>query len=203
VWRGSPTWIKRLRRIRLAQFRSGGVKMYKALLGPDFAVYGDHVELTRVVDVNTNEKDLGRDFASTVGTGGVIGTKFTSPSYDSQFQDVVLTGEKEALWKKWICIYNQEMLSSGTFRNLYMYGYDWPEAYAVEKNGRMYYAFFSDNAKPERVTVELRGLGTGRFRVTDYESGQDYGNVEGPNPKVTVSFSQHLLIKAVVQHSAR
>jgi alpha-galactosidase len=179
------------------------IKMYKALLGPDFAVYGDHVELTRVVEVNTNEKDLGRDFASTVGTGGVIGTKFTSPSYGSQFQDVVLTSEKEAVWKKWIRIYNHEMLSSGMFRNLYMYGYDWPEAYAVEKNGRMYYAFFNDKAKRERVTVELRGLGAGRFRVTDYESGLDYGNVEGPNPKLDVSFSGHLLLKAVARYSAR
>src|SRR5690242_9729586 len=98
------------------------IKMYKALLGPNFAVYGDHVELTRVVDVNTNEKDLGRDFASTVGTGGVIGTKFTSPAYGSQFKDVVLTADKEALWKKWIEIYNGQMLSSGTFRNLYIYG---------------------------------------------------------------------------------
>jgi alpha-galactosidase len=177
------------------------IKMYKALLGPDFAVYGDHVELTRVVDVNTNEKDLGRDFASTVGTGGVIGTKFTSPSSGSQFQDVVLTGEKEALWKKWIHIYNQETLSSGTFRNLYMYGYDLPEAYAVEKNGRMYYAFFNDQAKPERVTVELRGLGAGKFRVTDYERGRDYGNLEGPNPKLNVSFSEHLLLKAVAESS--
>ncbi|MGI8962737.1 MAG: hypothetical protein ACR2IV_23855 [Bryobacteraceae bacterium] len=173
--------------------------MYKALLGPDFAVYGDHVELTRVVDVNTNEKDLGRDFASTVGTGGVIGTKFTSPSYDSQFRDVVLTGDKEALWKKWIGIYNQEMLANGTFRNLYMYGYDWPEAYAIEKNGCMYYAFFNNKVKAEPMTVELRGLGAGLFRVSDYENRRDYGNVEGPNPSLNVSFSEHLLLKAVAQ----
>lgn len=173
--------------------------MYKALLGPDSAVYGDHVELTRVVDVNTNEKDLGRDFASTVGTGGVIGTKFTSPAYGSQFRDAVLTGDKEALWKKWIRIYNLQMLSRGTFRNLYMYGYDWPEGYAIEKNGRMYYAFFRDKATPERVTVELLGLGKGRFRVTDYETGRDYGNVEGPTPPLDVSFSEHLLLEAVAE----
>jgi alpha-galactosidase len=35
------------------------VKMYKALLGPKSAVYGDHVELTRIANPNGNEKDLG------------------------------------------------------------------------------------------------------------------------------------------------
>src|SRR6202521_325405 len=50
------------------------VKMYKALLGPNSAVYGDHVELTRIANPNGNEKDLGSDFASTIGTGGVLGT---------------------------------------------------------------------------------------------------------------------------------
>jgi alpha-galactosidase len=172
------------------------IKMYKALLGPNFAVYGDHVELTRVVDADTNEKDLGRDFASTVGTGGVIGTKFTSPVYGSQFKDAVLTTGKEALWKKWIDIYNRQMLSNGTFRNLYIYGYDWPEAYAIEKNGSMYYAFFTDQPKAAPATVELRGLGPGRFRITDYETGQDYGQREGPKPKLNVTFSEHLLLKA-------
>ena len=32
------------------------------------------------------------------------------------------------------------MLSKGTFRNLYVYGYDTPEGYAIEKDGKMYYA---------------------------------------------------------------
>lgn len=172
------------------------IKMYKALLGPDFAVYGDHVELTRVVNPDTDEKDLGRDFASTVGTGGVIGTKFTIPSLGAQFKDVVLTPDKEALWKKWIAIYNRLMLSDGTFRNLYIYGYDWPEGYAIEKNGNMYYAFFTGKPKPEKFTLELRGLGAGRFHLTDYETGRDYGVVQGPNPRLQVSFAGHILLEA-------
>src|SRR6202050_170899 len=49
------------------------VKMYKALLGPKSAVYGDHVELTRIQNPDSNERDLGSDFASTLGTGGVVG----------------------------------------------------------------------------------------------------------------------------------
>src|SRR5438105_9015875 len=44
------------------------IKMYKALLGPNAAVYGDHVELTRINFGKGDEADLGRDFASTLGT---------------------------------------------------------------------------------------------------------------------------------------
>ncbi len=55
------------------------IKMYKALLGPQAAVYGDHVELTEITNANGQEIDLGKDFASTVGTGGVVGTKFVWP----------------------------------------------------------------------------------------------------------------------------
>jgi hypothetical protein len=39
-------------------------------------------------------------------------------------------------------IYNSKMLSHGTFLNLYTIGYDSPEGYAIEKNGKMYYASF-------------------------------------------------------------
>ncbi len=84
------------------------VKMYKALLGPNSAIYGDHVELTRIANPNGNEKDLGSDFASTVGTGGVVGTKFAWPDYGPKLSDVYLTPQKEEYWKKWIGLYNAE-----------------------------------------------------------------------------------------------
>ncbi len=63
------------------------IKMYKALLGPRAAIYGDHVELTRLIGANTShELDVGSDFASTLGTGGVLGTKFTWPEYGPKLQ---------------------------------------------------------------------------------------------------------------------
>ena len=65
-----------------------------------------------------NELDEGEDFASTLGTGGVLGTKFTWPDYGPKFKTVYLNPEKEAHWKKWISLYNQKMLSKGTFKNL-------------------------------------------------------------------------------------
>lgn len=51
--------------------------------------------------------------------------------------------------------------------------------------------------------MELRGLRTGRFRVKDYETGQDYGLVEGPNPKLNVAFAEHLLLKASAEDAAQ
>ena len=100
-------------------------KMYKALLGPQAAIYGDHVELTEVQLSNTlHEVDKGRDFASEVGVGAVLGTKFTWPNYGPKFKTVELTPEKESHWKKWIDIYRAKMLSRGEFLDLYTYGYD-------------------------------------------------------------------------------
>ena len=181
------------------------MKMYKALLGPNAAIYGDHVELTRISGANTgNEQDVGDDFASTLGTGGVLGTKFTWPDYSPKLKNVYLTKEKEAHWKKWIALYNEKMLSKGNFLDLYVYGYDSPEAYAIEKNGTMYYAFYAP--EPVRKTggssgkwngeVELRGLSNKTYRVTDYVNGKDYGEVAGPTAKLKVEFTGSMLVQA-------
>lgn len=172
-------------------------KMYKALLGPEAAVYGDHVELTEVVLSNTlHEVDKGRDFASEVGVGAVVGTKFTWPGYGPKFKTVELTPDKEVLWKKWIAIYNAKMLSQGRFLNLYTYGYDSPEAYAIEKDGKMYYAFYApDKNKRWKGEVELRGLGPGKYQILNYENAIPLGSVDASNPKLNVEFSQHLLLE--------
>jgi alpha-galactosidase len=179
------------------------IKMYKALLGDRAAIYGDHVELTRVVNPNGNERDLGSDFASTLGPGGVLGTKFAWPNYGPKLQDVYLTPEKEAHWKKWISIYNEKMLSRGVFRNLYVYGYDAPEGYAIEKDGAMYYAFYAPQAVDKKTSqsvpwsgeIELRGLAPGKYRVTDYVNNRDLGSVTAPNARLTVSFTDPLLLE--------
>ena len=173
-------------------------KMYKALLGPEAAVYGDHVELTEVILRNTlSEVDKGRDFASSVGVGAVVGTKFTWPGYGPKFKIVELTPEKEAHWKKWIDIYNAKMLSRGKFLNLYTYGYDVPEGYAIEKDGRMYYAFYAPGkGKTWSGEIELRGLGPSHYQVVDYENGKSLGDVSSQNPKLRVSLTDHLLLEA-------
>jgi alpha-galactosidase len=185
------------------------VKMYKALLGPEAAVYGDHVELTRITNASGNqEQDLGEDFASTLGTGGVLGTKFTWPDYSAKFKAVYLNQAKETHWKEWISLYNEKMLSKGKFLDLYVYGFDFPEAYAIEKDNHYYYAFYSGekggDTKQGRANtmvwngeVELRGLPIGTYRVTDYVHHQELGTVTGPVGKINTSFTGSLLLEAV------
>jgi alpha-galactosidase len=185
------------------------VKMYKALLGPRAAIYGDHVELTRITGASSNnEQDLGSDFASTLGTGGVLGTKFTWPDYGPKFKNVYLSPEKEAHWKEWIGLYNEKMLSRGNFLDLYVYGFDVPEAYAIEKDGHLYYAFYAptgpDSAKKAKTApqpwsgeVQLRGLAAKTYRVTDYVHHKDFGTVTGPSAKLKVDFSDNLLLEAI------
>jgi len=173
------------------------IKMYKALLGPKAAVYGDHVELTKVRFANSdNEIDVGEDFASTVGAGGVVGTKFVWPDPGPHFKNAYLTPAKEKIWKKWIAIYNREMLSSGTFLDLYTYGYDFPEAYAIRKDSKMYYAFYAPESGVRwKGEVELRGLAPGRHRVVDYENGKELGTVDAGSPRLKTEFRQHLLLE--------
>jgi alpha-galactosidase len=172
------------------------IKMYKALLGPESAVYGDHVELSAMTRTGNGWSEHGADFASTIGTGGVVGTKFTWPDTGNpKFKPVALTQQKDEIWKKWIGIYNEKMLSKGTFLNLYTYGYDTPEGYAIEKDGKMYYAFFAPTYKGE---VELRGLDAGTYHVTDYSDGKDLGSVDakpGNAPKLKADFKEHLLLE--------
>ncbi|MCU1297726.1 MAG: putative Alpha-galactosidase, partial [Acidobacteriaceae bacterium] len=64
------------------------IKMYKALLGPESAVYGDHVELSAMTRVGNDWLEHGNDFASTIGTGGVVGTKFVWPDPGPKFKNV-------------------------------------------------------------------------------------------------------------------
>ena len=175
------------------------IKMYKALLGPDSAVYGDHVELSTMDRIGNNWREHGEDFASTIGTGGVVGTKFVWPERGAHFREVNLTQHKDEVWKKWIALYNEKMLSRGTFLDLYVTGYDTPEGYAIEKDGKMYYAFFAPQQNAAwKGEIELRGLKPGTYHVNDYAQGKDLAAVEagaGKAPKLPVNFRGHLLLE--------
>src|SRR5580698_2443550 len=176
------------------------IKMYKALLGPEAAVYGDHVELSAMTRAGNDWIEHGDDFASTIGAGGVVGTKFVWPDPGPKFKDVNLTAAKEQRWKKWIVLYNEKMLSKGTYLPLYVTGYDTPEAYAIAKDGKMYYAFFS--SADWKGEVELRGLKPGKYRVSDYSEAKDLGTVEAADngvAKLPAEFKDHLLLEVSSQ----
>jgi alpha-galactosidase len=173
------------------------IKMYKALLGPSAAVSGDHVELAEGRSAVGGEPARGRDFASTLGLGGVLSTRFVWPEAPPGSEDVLLTDEKEALFRKWLSLDRRTRLSEGNFRNLYVHGFDRPEGYCVEKDGRLYYAFFTDD--PAEVfdgTLELRGLEPRRYRVRDYVAGRPLGAVEGPRGRLDARFRGYLLLVA-------
>ena len=174
------------------------VKMYKALLGPESAVYGDHVELSAMSKVGDDWKEHGSDFASTLGTGGVVGTKFVWPDPGPKFKDVNLNPQKEAHWKKWIDLYNQKMLSKGEFLDLYVTGYDVPEGYAIAKDGKMYYAFFAPSGAVWTGELELRGLHPGAHAVLEYSEDKNLGSVfanASGLAKLRASFKDHLLLE--------
>lgn len=165
------------------QVRSKG-KTLKALMGDSAAYFGDHVELS----------DGANDFASTLGVGGVVGTQFVLPELAEKPSKSDLTPERKQHFVKWLQIYREKMLSRGEYLGgLYDIGFDLPEAHAIRKSDRMYYAFF---AKSWNGEVELRGLQGRKYRVLDYVSGKQLGTVRGPSARLRADFKQHLLLEA-------
>lgn len=159
-------------------------KVYKALM-PQTAYFGDHVELT----------DNKKDFASQIGIGAVPGTKFVYPATGVESKDEnFLSSEKEKFFTKWLNIYEDKMLSTGTYRgDLYDLGYDFPETHCIEKNNNMYYAFYNPDYSG---TLELRGLDANKkYGVTDYYNNKNLGTIKGSDPKIKADFKQFLLIE--------
>ncbi len=158
---------------------------YKAL-APNTAFYGDHVELS----------DNHNDFATTIGIGGVPGTKFTWPK-DNPFVTeghFVLTPEKEKEWKKWIQIYKSHMLSKGEYLGgLYDIGYDIPETHVIRKSDTLFYAFY---AKNWQGTLHFKGLSEKSYHVVDYANHKDLGNLTKENPVLNTTFENYLLLMA-------
>jgi len=166
------------------QVRSKG-KTYKAI-APQTAYFGDHAE----------RSDLQSNLSSTIGVGGVPGSKFTWPK-DNPFVTeghFVLTEEMEALWKKWMSLYNREMISNAEYMgDLYDIGYDKPETHAIQKGDTLYYAFYADSWNN---ILKLKGLTQKKYKIVDYYNNKDYGFITTENPEVQVSFNGFLLLKA-------
>jgi alpha-galactosidase len=167
------------------QIRHRG-KAYKALI-PKMAYYGDHVELS----------DDASDFASTLGIGGVLGTKFTWPKDNPrvtrlEYQNLLLTTEKEKTYKKWFDLYDELMLSKGQYLGgLYDIGYDKPEGHVVKKDETLYYAFYAEEWDGD---IELRGLKDGFYEVHDYINDISYGKILGKDPVIKTFFNGALLL---------
>ena len=166
-------------------------KAMKALMGPRGAFAGDHVELS----------DGGRDFASTYGVGAIVSTKFTWPrDTDHPVATLppggyVLTPEKEAHWRRWIGLYQDNRLSQGDYQGgLYDLAFDRPETHVISKDGAMHYAFYAPRFDGE---IELRGLGEGAHRVVDALNGRAVATVTAAANRVRVAFVGHLMLRTL------
>lgn len=159
-------------------------KTLKALMGPWSAYAGDHVELSTG----------GQDFASSVGIGAVVATKFTWPVDPKPKDSFLLTPEREAHWRKWVDLYNKGRLAEGRYRGeLYDLGFDKPETHVVQQGGAMHYAFYADQWDG---AIALRGLGPGTWTVRESLSGKVLGKVTTASPTLPIRFGHSLLIEA-------
>jgi alpha-galactosidase len=159
-------------------------KTLKGLMGRSWAYAGDHVELS----------DHGDDFASTVGVGGVVSTKFTWPVDPKPKDSFLLTPEREAAWRQWVGVYRTQRLAQGRYLGeLYDIGFDKPETHVVEKEGRLYFAFYADDW---HGPVTFRGLGPGTYALRDYVEDRQLGTVSAAAPVRTLAFRKHLLLEA-------
>ncbi|MFQ5490819.1 MAG: alpha-galactosidase [Phycisphaerae bacterium] len=165
-------------------------KVQKAFFGPAAPVLCDHVELSLLINRQEDERDGPVDFASCLGVGAVLQTKYTELESDGQW---------DRYWT-WLNLGRELELASGEYLGgLYTYGFDRPEAHVVRKDDVVYYGFF---VEPWGATfagqVELRGLGSGKYRIEDYVVGEPLGSVEGPAATLEVEFENSLLVRAVL-----
>ncbi len=159
-------------------------KVYKAL-APNTAYYGDHVELS----------DDGIDFASTIGIGGVPGSKFTWPKDNPTAENsYLLTSEKEAIIKKWIDIYYEKELAQANYLgDVYDIGFDKPETHLIKKDNILFYSFYDSDWDGK---IELKGLDKSvTYRIHDYVNDLDLGTIDGNMPYLNVKFKNKLLIE--------
>src|SRR6202030_3203868 len=131
-----------------------------------------------------------KDFASTLGVGGVVGTQFVLPSLVTKHGKSDLTPAREKEFEKWLGIYREKMLSKGQYLGqLYDIGFDVPETHVIRKDKTMYYAFF---AKQWKGPVQLRGLQDRNYTVLDYVDGYALATDPGRNAQLAGEFDKHL-----------
>jgi alpha-galactosidase len=168
------------------QIRHRG-KTIKALMGPQAAYYGDHVE--RFYSKN--------NFASMVGVGGIPGSKFVAEEKDDGFlgkkYPVYLDQERRKNFEIWLRVYNENRLASGEYLNLYDIAYDKPETHVIRKENILHYAFYATEWDGE---VELRGLEEKDYVIMDYVEGKRLGRIKGGD-HLNLKFNHYLLIKAI------
>jgi hypothetical protein len=173
------------------------IKMYRGLLGRGAAPFGDHVELATGPWRGPGEViENGKDFASTLALGGVIGTKFTSLVDDTTGLDWEQHKGYRPWWEHWFRLYDSLRLYEGEYLNLYDIGWDIPETHVVARGDTLYYGIFAQGFSGR---ASLRGLTGGRrYVLTDYANdNQHLGEVDGgPDAALECKVDGSLLVRA-------
>ena len=161
-------------------------KTLKGLMGPSAAFAGDHVELS----------DHHDDFASTVGVGGIVSTKFTWPAR-SKAEGFVFAdageGRRVAPLDRGVPREDAAArnLSRRTLRHRLRQAGDARRREVRPLVLRLLRAAISPG------TVPLRGLAAGRYRLRDYINGRDLGEISAAAARLQIAFQGSLLIEAI------
>ncbi|HVN81592.1 MAG TPA: glycoside hydrolase family 36 protein [Terriglobia bacterium] len=159
------------------------VKFLKAWFGPSAPVLEEYVGLLGQKEPNGKPYEFRAElFPRAIGTGAVVST-FSPVLNESHAQ--------------WTATYNKYRLAEGEYLNLYDIGWDNPEGHVIRKEQKLYYGFFTRVPGEEfNGKITLHGLSPGHYRVTDYMQNRTIGEVAGPDPVISSSFRDSLLLMA-------
>ena len=102
-----------------------------------------------------------------------------------------LTPEKKKEWMKWMTIYHKEQIYKGEYLNLYDIANDVPEFHVTKKDDKFYY--FAPG--PYKGEIELRGLGSGTYEISDLSTNEILATLRGTIAKLTIERTDDIYLK--------
>ena len=115
-----------------------------------------------------------------VAMGGYFETYYTE-----------LTPEQKKEWMKWMKIYREDRIYKGEYLNLYDIANDVPEFHVTKKGDKFYY--FAPG--PYKGKIELRGLGSGSYEVSDLSTNEVLAKITGTNPYLMIDRRNNIYLK--------
>ena len=197
------------------------VKMYKALLGARSAVYGDHVELTRISNPPRMNRisakiSLRRSEPAVCSARNSLGptTGRNSKRFISTRKKKITGRSGSVSTTRNFCrraTSSTSMSTATTCRSLrdperrryvlrvFRAAFRRCERRRKHRDAPSRQERKNEHAAAEKISgeVELRGLDAGKtYKVTDYVNQKDYGTVTGPTGKLNVDFTGNFLLEA-------
>jgi alpha-galactosidase len=120
------------------------------------------------------------DIDECVAMGGYFETYYTD-----------LTPERKQEWMKWMSIYREEKIYQGEYLSLYDIANDSPEFHVTKKGEKFYY--FAPG--PYKGEIELRGLGSGTYEISDLSTNEILTTSKGTNAKLMIDRTDDIYLK--------